>query len=868
MRLEFLFARTSFLRKPARVLFSVLGVAMGIAAVVSIFTVDHNTLLHLQPELASEGDFSADVVVRPADGEGDPTALLLEQDGILEATRVMRAEVVLEAGGVQLPARLVALDLGPAQRMGVLRLESGSLGGGAGASSAGLLLGEIAAERLGLAPGGEVAVRVAGRRPAPVCIDGVFVETPGGAPPEHVVRLAVDGIVANERIGRTAGGAIVVVDQELAQRLFAGHLTPLELWAARSDEVDIERLQRGLTQQGLSFDMRAGAVVGQEADERAFRNGVRLSGLMTLALGLYVIFHTLSMSLTERLRDVGVLHALGASRAQIARSFFTEALLIALAAGVVGVLGGLGLAYAMLWRGITSLGLSKSVRGHFDVPWQEVLVLGSVGVGIALIGSVYPLVKAGSTDAVLALRGEASRDEKSERRFHLFAALLLAAVLPVAFLSVVGLVGEGSRELLRVVFLGTAVMLLLVATPLLLPGVVSFAATLVARTAKRVLPFVGLMAARSMTSGRTRVAACVSALTLVSAAFVGLRGITGSLAAETTRWAGEGLSGKVFVSALPDLAVADIERALADPNVLGFEIGDHRVDVGFRVLGLTESAARYGPLASDARLREEFFAGRAAIVSDRLAVQQGLLVDGALAPDASIVLARPGGPPVPYAVLAVHEGYGYFRDPHERAYAVIASSRLAHDYCIDTTTARTLAVKLVEGAEPLLVEALLAPLLPAGTEPQLQLAGEIRYTEEMDVGRDFLVFDVILLLAAALAGLGLLNAQLLALSERVKELGVLRALGASHGQIAGAVLLESAAVGLVGGVCGLALGLAVTPTVVRTLRVLSGLDLPAPPFQTVLAFVPLLALLLALAAALFPIWRLTRVRPAEAVRTA
>ena len=307
MRLEFLFARTSFLRKPARVLFSVLGVAMGIAAVVSIFTVDHNTLLHLQPELASEGDFSADVVVRPADGEADPTALLLEQDGILEATRVMRAEVVLEAGGEQLPARLVALDLGPAERMGVLRLETGSLDGGAGA---GLLVGEIAAERLGLAPGAEVAVRIAGRRPAPVCIDGVFVEAPGGPPPEHVVRLAVDGIVANERIGRTAGGAVVVLDQALAQQLFAGHLTPLELWAARSDEVDIERLQRGLTQRGLSFDMRAGAVVGQEADERAFRNGVRLSGLMTLALGLYVIFHTLSMSLTERLRDVGVLHAL------------------------------------------------------------------------------------------------------------------------------------------------------------------------------------------------------------------------------------------------------------------------------------------------------------------------------------------------------------------------------------------------------------------------------------------------------------------------------------------------------------------------------------------------------------------------------
>src|SRR6185436_9313067 len=115
--------------------------------------------------------------------------------------------------------------------------------------------------------------------------------------------------------------------------------------------VDIEKLRASLGA-SFSYELNKSVLVGAAADERAFRNGVRMAGLLALILGLYVIFHTLSMSLVERVREVAVLSALGASRAQIARVFFAEALVIALCAGGAGVLGGLGLAKALLARGI------------------------------------------------------------------------------------------------------------------------------------------------------------------------------------------------------------------------------------------------------------------------------------------------------------------------------------------------------------------------------------------------------------------------------------------------------------------------------------------------------------------------------------
>jgi putative ABC transport system permease protein len=174
---------------------------------------------------------------------------------------------------------------------------------------------------------------------------------------------------------------------------------------------------------------------------------------------------------------------------------------------------------------------------------------------------------------------------------------------------------------------------------------------------------------------------------------------------------------------------------------------------------------------------------------------------------------------------------------------------------------------LERGTDPLLVEALLAPELPEGVTAEYVSGGDLRRLELADIERDFLVFDVVLLLTAALAGIGVLNGQLLAAMERVKELGVLRALGASTGQIAGSVLLESTVVGLAGGLLGLLLGWGLTGVVVRALRVLSGLDLPHTGISAGSLLTPIAALALAWLAAAYPIWRMARMDPVRAVRT-
>ena len=73
-------ARRSLLGHPGRTLFSILGVAVGIATVVGVFTLDHVTVLSRTKQLMP--DFGADMEVRPTNEEGDAREQLLAMEGV------------------------------------------------------------------------------------------------------------------------------------------------------------------------------------------------------------------------------------------------------------------------------------------------------------------------------------------------------------------------------------------------------------------------------------------------------------------------------------------------------------------------------------------------------------------------------------------------------------------------------------------------------------------------------------------------------------------------------------------------------------------------------------------------------------------
>lgn len=860
MGLALTLARRSLTTHPGRSLFSILGVAVGIATAVAVFTLDHVTVLSRTRRL--DPGFGADLEVRPSSELADPKSRLLALEGVAGVAAFFQNDVrvrsveggAVESGGAELRARLIALEEGSGPSLGVYHVERGAdLGVG---DTDGVLLGAALAEELGVDVGDQVLLAPPERAANRECIEGVLQEK-AGAPDARAEVFRVAGLLAPEGVGRRSKGQVVVLGYQPGRRLFADVFVESQFWLKRDGAVDLEVLESRLAQ-GFTFERNEAKAVGQMADERAFRNGVRVAGLFALLLGLFVIFHTLSMSLVERVREVGTLFSLSASRAQIARVFFAEAVVIALAAGGLGLAGGLALTWLLLARGITTLGVSGPVP-LLDVPWTTVAWLVGLGVGVALLGSVYPILRVRGTDVVATLRGD-DPGRRSRGSFHLFSTLLLVAVVPAAFFRVVPIVGAAEGPLVWTLLGGLVVLGLVLGLPLVLPRLVARLSAWLARRIAARSPLVAQLAARNLEHGSGRIGASISAVALVVAAFVGLKGMTRSLAAETEVWGRSALTDRVLVENLPETDYGELARRLhAEPGVLGVESGDARAFPSFLLLGLrTDELVGHGPLAEPALAQA--LRAQGIVLSERLARQRGL------APGDQVLVHTSGHGVQSFRVTCVSDAYGYFFHPDERAYGVIDASLLARYFCVDDAKTRALAVKLAPGAARAPVEAALLERFP-GARFKLYDGPALIALMLRDLTVDFVLFDIILLLTALLAGLGVLNGQLLAAIERKKELGILVALGTARAQLAGLVLVESLVVGVLGGGLGTVVGLGLTPLLVTALRVLSGLELPLRSAGAWIAFAFLAALALTLAAGLYPVWRANRMDAVRAVRT-
>jgi putative ABC transport system permease protein len=856
-------ARRNLRERLGRTFFSVLGITVGIATVIGVFTLDHNTVEGMKVRVSS--DWKPDFEVRAGEEVSDPKAVLADTEGVARSVAVFQNEAVARVEGRAAPKptriRLFAIEAAALPEIGAYSLLEGNhLDRAAELPQA--LIGSTLAQQHGVGVGGTIYLSRPQRAALKDCVDGeltVVERANREAPVEFAFQVA--GILKPERLGRRSKGQVAVIDFGWGRKLYKDARVDARYWVQPDANLDLAGLQSRLSA-NFAYDTSRKAVVGAQADEVAFRNGVRLAGLLALVLGLYVIFHTLSMSLVERIREVGVLHALGSTRGQIARVFLVEALFLAGLGGALGIAGGLALAKFLLRYGITTLG-----TGHhfpdFIIPWKVVLGLAALGVGIALVGSVFPLLRAGKADTVEALRGEESlASTKHQKGFHLFAALLLAVLLPALYLVIVPVVGPASGPLVGAILLAVGVLAVMVVVPLVLPSLVVAACKRITTPLIRLWPFSGRMAGRAMEQGPRRVAVSTAAIAMVIAAFVGLKAMTNSLRAETEVWAESSMGDKLYVRELPDTSYAELRRVLHEhPEVLGVETATVRHYTQFLLLGQpAEELFAYGPLARDPALRELFENERGMILSDRVARNQGYVVGD------RVRVGTGGSQVVEFQVIAISDEYGYFPHPDERMYGVVADHYMKQFFCLELDRPEMISIRTTPDADFAGITQLVRNHLDGGGDMNTLNGNTLPEVYLHDIDTDFMLFDLILFLTGVLATLGVLNAQLLASMERAAEIGILRALGATPRQVTGGVWIEALVIGSLGGLFGLALGALLGPVILSTLENLSGLVLPhrGPGWWAWLAFAS--ALVAPFVASLYPARRASATSLVRAVR--
>jgi len=587
------------------------------------------------------------------------------------------------------------------------------------------------------------------------------------------------------------------------------------------------------------------------ASSASFQGTAALVAAIVLFVGAFLIVNTLSMTVGERAREVGLLRAAGATRGQLSRFVFSGALALGVIGAGLGVLAGWLMAVLMAGAVTDATGLSAAVRA---VDPAGAITAALVGIGITILAAIEPALAAAHISPVEALRARLDLPQVRRGRltwiggiFIVVAALAMLVWPPVAAASTTG------RAL--------AVYGVLLVATLLTPFVVRPLARVLGYPVSLILRLETALARGSLARDRSRTTLTLGSLVIGLAMIVALGWSAQAARAAAFDWLQNVVPGDEVVTSIRP--VAEDEGVAAE---LAAVPGVHQVtpiasfDIAFRGVRLDAAAVSGQDMLDDGRLT--------AIAGDRDAALRGLDAGGAAILPAGIAqrLGLSVGDSMHIPVDAARSIDLRVAAIVERSIPGTSGEAILVGWGDATTSlgvlgADAFAVRFVPG-----VEAQAAPALRATAQ---SLALEANPIERIQgavadaLARVFSVFDVLALVAVIVAALGIVNTLTMGVLERVREIGVLRAIGMSRRQAMRMVVVEAAILGIVGVVLGAVAGIAVGAVL---LQLGGGLGHPGGAPWLPIGVAAVLGLALPALASLYPARAAARVSIVAALR--
>jgi putative ABC transport system permease protein len=656
-------------------------------------------------------------------------------------------------------------------------------------------------------------------------------------------------------LGVLGGGAVMpsvmLTDIATAQAWLglAGHLTRIDLRVppgppAAAELAQLQReLPAGVTLAAAAQRARAGLNMTQ-----AFNTNLRALGLLALLVGLFLVYGTMSFTVVQRRRTLGILRALGATRAQLLRIILLEATGLALVGGVLGLAGG-----ALIGRQLVGM-VSRTINDLYYVvavnsvtlPAGEPLLALGAALAVALLAAAAPALEAVHSAPQLTLR--ASVLEGRARRLTL--ALLGVSVLLALACLLIALTTQRS-----VVAGFAALVFALLSVAAAAPAALYACASALARSRAVASPPVRL-ALGGIAASLSRTGVAVAALAMAVAAMIGISIMVDSFRESLRDWLSHTLQADIYVGApgpgfarperrLDAAVVADLVRVAGIASYSASRramVDSGRGPVVLDAMDLTP-AMRAGVelTAASAQVWTRFAAG-AVLVAQPLAYRLNLNVGSAL----TLTTAQGARS---FSVAGVFREYGNDRGS-------VRISRAVYRRLWQDDSVSGLAMVVTAAADvPTVVRGLYAAA--AGRQAlQVDTPAQVRAISLTIFDRTFIITRVLNWLAAGVAALGLVSALLAWQLGRTHELALLRALGLTRG---GAALMIQAQTLFMGAVALLAALPAGVLTAILLVRVINRrafgweIDLHLHPAQITSASA--LALIAALVAGSYPAWR-------------
>ncbi len=625
-----------------------------------------------------------------------------------------------------------------------------------------------------------------------------------------------------------------------------------------------ERLDKGIrvqTPEGKSDDI--------EEQLQAFDVILYFFAAMALFVGGFLIFNSFNMTVLQRIREIGTVRTLGATKSMVVRSVLREALALGVIGSALGV--GLGILLAM--------GLVKLMRDGLDFPVGDLVItavapIAAVAVGMltALAGALYPALRAGSTSPIRAVLGTDGLRRRPRPRRAVLGIVLIGLGLAGAFwlgaadetTTIVALAGMGGTF---AIFFGFA---------LVAPFVIGPAVRVLSWPMRRISPVTGRLAADSARSDPSRTAATATGLMIGLALVVAVNSLGASFLTSieeefdrsfardlTVQPSGfaprEGpqqtIANKLHdkLEKIPEAGVVARERIVYTPDLpapkgmggtdgllFAFDPSDY--------IKVDETGIAAG--GSRRHVFDQMEKGE-------VTLGEGFADEIELGPGDEITLDGPSGTRrveiagVVETVFFGGQTVGMSLKTLEQVYGVTADSELA--------------LKATSPGERAELERAVTKIV-SEDYPNLAVLSndELKSEVEAQINEQFGIFYAIVGMAIFASLFGIINTLSMSVFERTREIGVLRALGSSRWQVRRQVANEALVIGLIGALLGVAVGTGLGYALLQGLAAgIPGVEY-RPPIAT-MAAVTVTGLMLGLIAAILPARRAAKLDVIRAI---
>lgn len=771
---------------PLRSLLTIIGVSVGVATSVGITTINRSVLASFRSTVDTIAGKAELTVTQSLSGFDDATVERVKAvPGVLHASGAMTAVApVLGAPGQSLYVMgLDLLDDGHFRTWGGVDGDVGAIGSDLEFlnSTDRILLSERFARDRGLGVG-----------------DAFELVTPTGAQ-----TFMVHALIREEGPIKAFGGWVGVMDLASAQAAFDRGRNLDRIDVAIDPAIGLERVSEALQRElGPSFTVERPKQRGATVEKmlRTFQMGLNLGSGVALLVGIFLVYNTIAIGVVQRRREIGTLRSLGASRLAIRTLFTLEALLL----GAVGTLLGapFGTAVARLAMGavagsVSAIYVKVNVTDIQAGPLE--LMLGVLmGLGGSVFAALRPSVQASSVPPIEALRKDVAAGVDAQGLRSLPAILGVACLLLAWPLTKLPAPAEN-------VPLGgyLSVFAVLIGAALLSPQLLRVMRHVFAAPGGRLLGIAGRLAADNLARAPVRTAVPVSALALGVAMTVCIGGFVNSFQRSSERWIAQSVPADLFITAssrvggvqnmpLASSLGAEFERLEGVAAVDPVRMFQHEV-LELRILVITLTPEIY-----ELHAQPLYLEGRRPTPEQRaegwVTISENLSRRRNLHPGDVIPVKTPTGLQQ-YRVSGVVVDY-----TNDQGTLYLSRARFLEDFRDDRVD--TYELYLEEGAEVEPVRRAIQAAYGAKYDLFVLSNSELRDEALGMIDGAFQVTYAMELVAILLALLGVITTLLAAVLDRTREIGLLRAVGATKGLVLRLFTAEAAFIGLTGGLLG------------------------------------------------------------------